>query len=475
MRATSRSARSRRGFGLEVFCLCAIVGLEAGTLAGGLTTRLNYDEGVYLASLDGLRRGDELGEEIFASQPPGFYALVRLSAATFGGDPADVRLGFLIVGLIGVLAAYATGRLLAGPLAGLAAAAVLAVAPPFPIESTRVAADVPSVVLALGAVVVTALAARSGSLALSALAGAAAAAAVSVKLLALTALVPVAALALARRPSGRALGAAGAGALAVAAAFALDNAAALPELWDSTVAFHAQAGEGLGSLDENAGMILRAFHPRTPFTWIAAAAVAVAAVDAVRRRRLRLWPLWSWVAASILFLLAVDPLLDHHLVLLAGSLAVAAGTAFGSAIARAGEPLRAAGALALVVAVAGGFVQENRRLARSDLAEPDEVLWAASLIRSSTRPGETIVTDLPKLAYLTGRRLPPELVDTSAVRFDTGSLTPTAILDSIDRSRTRLVVVARTFALYPEIMAGLRARFETIRRRPGAIAFQNRR
>jgi hypothetical protein len=327
--------------------------------------------------------------------------------------------------------------------------------------------------------VVTAVAVRSGSIAFAAFAGAAAAAAISVKLLALTVVVPMAALGLARRPSGRALAAAAGGATAVAAAIVLANATALPELWASVVGFHTEAGGGLGRVGQNAEMIFRVFHPRTPFTWIAASAVVVAVADAVRRRSLRYWPLWSWVAASVLFLLAVDPLLDHHMVLLAGSLALAAATTLGSAIARAREPLRAAGALLLLllllVAVAGGFVQENRRLARNDRPEPDEVLWAASLIRSTTRPGETIVTDLPKLAYLTGRRLPPELVDTSIVRFETGSLTPATIFDSIDRSGTELVVVARAFALYPDIMAGLRTRFETIREGPGAIAFQDRR
>ena len=45
-------------------------------LTRALGARTNFDEGVYLASLDAMRRGQELGSEIYTSQPPVFYWLL---------------------------------------------------------------------------------------------------------------------------------------------------------------------------------------------------------------------------------------------------------------------------------------------------------------------------------------------------------------------------------------------------------------
>ena len=70
----------------------------------------NYDEGVYLASADALARGGQLGEDVFASQPPGFYLLLRLATVLPGGTVEATRALFLVVALVGVAAAWSLGR-----------------------------------------------------------------------------------------------------------------------------------------------------------------------------------------------------------------------------------------------------------------------------------------------------------------------------------------------------------------------------
>ncbi len=110
----------------------------------------NYDEGVYLASADALARGGQLGEDVFASQPPGFYLLLRLATALPGGTVEATRALFLVVALVGVAAAWcARPDARRPPRAGSPLVLSLLAAPSFAVESTRIAADMPSIALAL--------------------------------------------------------------------------------------------------------------------------------------------------------------------------------------------------------------------------------------------------------------------------------------------------------------------------------------
>ncbi len=128
-------------------------------------------------------------------------------------------------------------------------------------------------------------------------------------------------------------------------------------------------------------------------------------------------------------LVAQQPLLDHHFVLLAATLAVPAGAGLGAAVARVPVPARYAVAGVAALALAVGFVQEERRLWRQD-GDPPGVTWAADQLRRRTQPDELVGTDLPIVAYLADRRVPGQLVDSSFVRLGTGSLTDAEILDA---------------------------------------------
>jgi 4-amino-4-deoxy-L-arabinose transferase-like glycosyltransferase len=412
----------------DALALAAVLGAGAGLFTRGLDGRTSYDEGVYLASLDALQHGQELGRDVFASQPPGFYLLLRLIAVPAGRSVEDMRIGMLVLALLGVAAAYLVGRRFAGLPGGVAAAALVVAAPPYAAQAPRVAADAPSVALALCALAAAAYGLRRGGLWAPAAVGALTAAAIATKLLVLPLVVPLAVLAWQRRVGTRTALALLGGAAVVAAALAGIYAGVLSELWRDAVDFHRDARSIAGG--QSAGSrILDYFSLRTPTTWVTLAG-ALAAV--AFRRHLALW---AWVAASIGFLLLQSPLLDHHFVLLAAALATAAGTALASLRGR----LVLAGVAVACVGAAAGWIQDYRQIGRSTPPEPAEVHAAADAVRALTRPGELVAADLPIVAYLADRRLPGELVDTSAVRLASGSLTRRDILSA----RVRVYVVGR--------------------------------
>ena len=116
VRASGRAAAGQQS------PVCLLLG-AALVFTRSLGTRTNYDEGVYLASLDALRRGQDLGSDVYTSQPPAFYWVLRVLAAPFGSSVEGIRLGFAALALVGVGAAIVLGWRLFGPPAGVAAGA----------------------------------------------------------------------------------------------------------------------------------------------------------------------------------------------------------------------------------------------------------------------------------------------------------------------------------------------------------------
>ncbi len=441
---------SRRWLG-EALGLAALLAAAAFVYVRGVEAAANYDEGVYLASLDALRHGQGLGTDVYASQPPGFYVLLQGLSLLPGDGVEGIRVAFVLVALLGLVAAYAIGRKLAGVWGAFGAAGLLAITAPWPVQAARVQADTASVALALCAVAVAFYAGRCSWR--WAAAGVLAGAAVSVKLLALPVVAPLAVLLIGRR-SWRAACAALAGALAVWAVLLVAYAGALDELWESVVADHRDA-RGLGpSVADNIERVL--LHPldwRTP----AGVLVPIGLVAAVvLLRRLELLALGAWIVVSAVFLVAQQPLLDHHFVLLTATLAVPAGAGLGAAVTRISVPARYAVAGAAAIALAVGFAQEERRLWRQD-GDPPGITWAAEQLRLGTQPDELVGTDLPIVAYLADRRVPGQLVDTSFVRLGTGSLSDAEILEELEG--VRAVVVGRELANRPALIRELAARY----------------
>jgi Glycosyltransferase family 87 len=444
---------ARRFRPIEVAGLACVLVLAGALYIRSLHAAANYDEGVYLASVDALEHGQSLGTDVYASQPPGFYVLLRGISLLPGDGVAAIRVAFILLALVGLGAGYAIGRKLTGVWGGLGAALLLAVTAPYPVQAARVQADTASVALALAAVAVLVYADRRPWP--TAAAGALAGAAVSVKLLALPVVAPLVVLLVARR-SWRAAAALAAGAGVVWIALAGAYAGALGKLWTSVVTDHRRARALGPSITDNLHRVL--VHP---LDWKTPAAVLVVAglvCAAVWLRRVEMLALAAWIVVSAAFLVYQRPLLDHHLVLLATVLAVPAGAGLGAAVVSAPHRARVAVAAVVAVALALGFVQEHDRLADQD-GDPPGVTWAAAQLRTLTQPQDLVATDLPIVAYRADRRVPGQLIDSSFVRLRGGSLTYTDVLGTLVRQKVRTVVVGRLYAEDPHLMVALRTAF----------------
>ena len=223
-------------------CLCRRR-VSSARVHADTRTRTNYDEGVYLASLDAMRRGQELGSEIYTSQPPVFYWLLRLLAAPFENSVADIRLAFALLATAGVGAAMALTWRLYGPPAAVATGALVVIAVPYPTFASTVAADFPPwfSVSYRSCSSPSASPARSGWWWWAGAAGAVLALAVLTKILAIPFVVPFVALALAARATRRVLAPALVGAGLVASIVVVAHRAALGDIWRQVVTDHTDA------------------------------------------------------------------------------------------------------------------------------------------------------------------------------------------------------------------------------------------
>jgi hypothetical protein len=437
--------------------LAAIIAVGAGLVyLRALDSRTNYDEGVYLGSLDALRHGLRLGSDVYAVQPPGFYYLLQLLAAPFGESLEGIRLGFVLLALAGVLAAYACASRLYGAAAGLAASAFLVIAPPFPTVAPTIAADVPSLALGMIALALVAAAVQQGAHRVWAVAaGAALVFSIAVKFLAAPFVAPFLAIAFAARAGGRVLPSAAVGGAAVAVTLLLVSLRALDELYQGIVSDHTGA-KGVGSVGDNADRLVHLLEWRTPFAWLVWAGGLAFLVS---RRARRAWPLATLVPAAAAFTLYLRPLSDHHLALMSSAYALAAGPALALALGGLERRWRLAGIAAVCLFVAAGFVQEDRRFVRNDLPERPELLWAARAIARATDPDAVVASDQPLVNFLAERRFPGYLSDTSNTRFESGALTGSDVIAEVDRTKAAAVLSARMFRFQPGLDADLRRRY----------------
>jgi 4-amino-4-deoxy-L-arabinose transferase-like glycosyltransferase len=439
-----------------------------------LHSATNYDEGNYLAALTDLQHGFTLGKDVYADQPPGWYTLLRILSWLFGNSVTGIRTGLIVISLLGVVAAWLCARPW-GPLPAFGAAAVLVVAPPYPSQAFQVEADSAAAVVALAALALGVWGYRRRSRGLAVAAGAVLACAVSVKLSAATVVLPFAAVALwSRRLSVWSV--LGAAAVIGIEAFAFRHE--LSQIASGAVGQHTSAlGSPHWSRSTNVHRLLHFLDWHTPFAWLVLAAV-VAAVALGRgkgRVVIRLGALWLFVPAAAAFILAMKPLLGHHLVILAVSIAVPAGATLGLAASR----LRLAGTAALVgvalLFLAAGAVQQRRQLARGSVPEPQWIHRAADWLRAETKPNAVVATDIPIVAYYAHRRLIPDFVDTSFTRLGVGELTPATVFAQLDRYDVRVAAIGRTFWADPAIRKEFDRRFRERRLGTNIVYYVGRR
>jgi hypothetical protein len=445
----------------------ASIAFEAAVVAGllaaagflfsrSLDTATSRDEGEFLAAMDALRHGQTLGSEVFASQPPGFYVLLRIPGL-WADSVHSARLFFLFVALLGCAAAYAIGRSYARLYGGAAAVAALALAPVLAGEAVRVDSEVPAASLATVALALSVYGFRPRAhLAPPLLAGAALAAAGSIEPLALAVAVGIAAVAV--RPPRRALAAFGAGAAAVVVALIGAYAGVLGELWEDAGAerWRERRYEGQG-----ADRLLHLIRWDEPFGWVLPLGAALALAAALRRP-LRVWPLWSWTAAVLVLVGVLQrPLYAPDLVLLAVPLALALGISLSGAapVVLHGKTLAFAGVSAAVI-VGLGWAQQVRQADYAVGTEPSVISWGTGELERCTKPADLVPADLPIVAFRAHRRVPGDLVEVTRFRFGRGSLTPGGVMETLKRYRVRAVYAAQGFERNGQLAILLGARYE---------------
>ena len=429
--------------------------LTAGGLlfAHGLRAGTTWDEAVYLGQTDALAHGQKLGTQVFTAQPPGFHWLL-LAVARIGGLGIDqLRLANLALALVGLLAVYVTARAVAGPVAGLAAAALLSIAPAYPTFAAEISADLPGCVLAAVSLACFVAPTRRRRLWLVA-GGLLFAAAELVKLDAFILVLPVAAYCATRRIRPADLGIASVAACAGFAAAAAGLGSELPAVWRSAVSYHVAARRVGGSISPNEHELTSFFHPHQPFTWLAV--IGFAAAIALRpRTKLPLWPLWATAVVSVLFLLWHRPIRDNHMVLLAVALAPAVGASLAVAAVQRRRPVVIG---ALVLALLAAYVQDTRHAERQTALMPG-LTWAAKKVEAAVPPGQLVVSDHPIVPFLAHRQMPGQTIDSALLRFSTGYLTDGDVLHAIAEYHVPVVVVGRSFYTRPRILAALARQF----------------
>jgi 4-amino-4-deoxy-L-arabinose transferase-like glycosyltransferase len=430
----------------------------------------DYDEGVYWQSIRALARGEPLFQSVFASQPPIFYEALLPFYST-GHSLISLRVTVLVLGIIGLAATYAIGRLLAGHVAGLVALVLAATSPLYLHQSAIVQADGPAVAIGTVAVALALGAVRADGRMRDALAvatGLALALSIGTKLLGVVAVVPIALVVLtASRGRGRLVaGMIGGGALGLV--LALLPALASPRAaYDQLVQSHLRAGQGQGNLGGNLAILL--LHREVPLEVLAAIGVALAAW---RRDRAIIMPL-AWSAASMLAVLFYHPLFAHHLVMLSLAFALVAAVGLRNLGAVGTRGALLAAGLVLVTASAGAFVAfRDVQLALTPDLHDTEMTTA---VQAVSRPGEFWISDNPFAVAAAERDIPGPLVDTSGQRTRAGLLTVGDLEAARAQYDVRWVLVD-SFRLdaVPGFRAWLNAHYHAVQRLGGGAAIYQR-
>ena len=383
--------------------------------------------------------------------------LLRLLSLAGADSVRGFQIGMVVVAILTCLAAYLLGRALAGPVAGLTASALLTVAPPFPLFAHRVLADLPPLGLALVSFWLAVLARQRRSAALAAGGGGALALAATVKPNALLALPPFLLLLLWERFGRlRYLAAATAGAALVGAAFAVAYRDVLGELWESVVVYHRDARDTPDVIDKTHELVTF-LNWRTPFAWLVVAGLGATVLLLRRRGEEDLWSLWSWAAISVAFLVYHHPLHYNHLLVLPVVLALPAAIALAAVVTRTARRNVAIGALALALVAA--YVQQQRRIVLDQVSEEADLVRAAEIVRRETEPDDLVVSDHSIVPFIADRRVAGPLVDTAALRFETGSLSDAEVLQVLEQKAVTAVVVGRAFASRRSLVRDLDRRF----------------
>jgi len=108
---------------------------------------------------------------------------------------------------------------------------------------------------------------------------------------------------------------------------------------------------------------------------------------------------------------------------------------------------------------AAAVVKDRNEIVGANASYPPEIRWAIEQIRTRTPSNKLVVSDLPIVPYLAGRRMPGQLIDTSIGRIALEDLPPRNVLELIDDSHPSAAIIGRMFQTKSTIVDGIRSRF----------------
>jgi 4-amino-4-deoxy-L-arabinose transferase-like glycosyltransferase len=438
---------------LELFALGLVLSLAVAMRLPQLNEPANnYDEGVYLESLLLFARGYAPFAEIAVSQGPLHLHTQLPFFLLFGQTVAAGRAASAGLSLVGLVGIWWVGREVGGRWAGLGAALLLAISPTYLRFSRQALAELPALaptILAIGAAL---LYSRTGRTRWLVVAGLLAALGLLMKPIVVPAALGL--VWLVWRPN-----AAGWRSLLLLAAVVLAAIALVLVLLGpgpvlgQVLGFREAAREEQWSLLGNWAQLVDKLDQESYGFYLLALTGLVPLAQRAGRRALAATALWA--VASLALLLVHSPLSYHHMVILLPPLAVLAATAVSSAprsLTRGGLSTPLLGTLVLtgVLVYASGLPRivqrdllllDNIDAAGAGSHRTDDEISAAERIRSLTRPDDFVLTDNPYLAFLAGRRVPPELVDPSDARLHAGDLTDDEVLALVQAYDPEVIVL----------------------------------
>jgi 4-amino-4-deoxy-L-arabinose transferase-like glycosyltransferase len=470
---------------LAAAAVLSFIVLGVAALGAG---RRDWDEGVYWQSLRALGRGEPLFNGVVATEPPAFYYGL-LPFYLVGHGIAAIRLGVLVYGCLGLVAAYFAGRFLAGHRAGLLTVVLLATAPFYVDQSISLQADGPSAALALVAVALSLGARQAGESGqrsrvylLTGLSGLALALATGTKLSGIVAGVPILlALLASQGRRGRFL-AFLAGGFTGLMVLLIPAAGGLSSMWAQLIDSHLAAGRAIHRpLGTNLPVILIARN--LPLLGLGAAGIALA----LWRRDSRILLPLTWTAVTLAAVLVYQPLFRHHLVQLAGPLSLSAAvglvaqrsrreTPRGETFRAVGSVLSAATAAAVLLAVAGYGLSVGIRHTIGARSAGGSDIQLAAYLRQATRPGEFLISDDQFAVALADRDVPGTMVDTSRQLIADGLLRLSGVEAAAERYRVQHILLGSEPRLVqlPGFKQWLQANFDELNRLPGGTLYARR-
>jgi len=394
---------------------------------------VTFDDGVFGASAVAMRAGGQPFRDVFSSQGPLFLPLVWVGDLVGFRTTNSPRVIAVAAGVALVVFAYLAARTVGDRVGALTAAVLTAACASVLWVSGPIAADSVALAFAVATVHLT-LRWRDDVTTLRAVVlGLGIGATISVKALLAPVIVPVALVLLARR---RVVPIVAGAAAAVAFHLALWLPWGPSNVWDQSYAYHLEVA-GDRTPGANLAKILSTLGDRD-LPVVIAVVLAIGAIAVGRRAAApaasaRLTSpdtlLLAWLATTMLVLLTEHPMWRPHVSQLVPPLALLA--------ARHRPPARWL-AVAAVAVLPYHLVHAWPILHPSDYADSSEAMLEQLRVLPE---GALAISDDPGIVWRAGRRTPPDLVDASILRIETGDITAASVTAAAARPDVCAVVV----------------------------------